>query len=70
MYDNSFDWNIAFNSAEKKVTTINILHNRYFLECKVSFFNRKEHNKKATEIANIPIQLPRKWVKLKSKLNP
>ena len=70
VYDTSIDWNIEFNSAEKKVTTINNRHNRYFLECIVSFFNRKEHNKKETEIPNIPIKLPSKWVILKSKLNP
>ena len=60
VYDTSIDCNIEFNSAEKKVTTINNLHNIYFLECIVSSFNKKEHSKKATKIPNIPIKLPSK----------
>ena len=68
--DISIDWNIAFNIVEKKVTTINSRHNWNFVESIVSFFNRKEHKKKATKIANIPIKLPIRWTILKSKVYP
>ena len=68
--DISMDWNIAFNSAEKRVTTTNNLHNTNFLEYTVSFCNRKEQKKKERKIPNIPIKLPNRWTILKSKVNP
>mgnify|MGYP003689470933 FL=1 len=68
--DISMDWNIAFNSAEKRVTTTNNRHNTYFSEYTVSFCNRKEHKKKERKIPNIPIKLPTRWTILKSKVNP
>ena len=58
--DTSIDWSIAFNSAEKKVTTIKSLHNKCLSEYIVSFFNKKEHKKNATKIPNMPIKLPRR----------